>query len=270
MPSWPGMCRRYLGLRGIGDVDDRGAVRLGFAGLRIDRRGNVVGAAVMADIGDPALALVMDGRLVGAARLQIVGADEAHVGRFRRRADFLRLRHLQLQRAGEKPARYASRTQAVMFPPIRVLSRSTPAFAKDIIARRPADCTTLQRSRPETRCFEGGTMSPHHLRGMSRRRLLQFLAASPLASRRRPRRGACLVRSRAMGAAGSRQTDHRSEKGARRVRLRTRHEEERSAGAFRLHGDRRQRRCDLARQSRGFCANWRCGRGGWSMSARST
>ena len=59
-------------MRGIGDVDDRGAVRLGLAGQRIDRIGNVVGAAVMADIGDPAVALMMDGRLIGAARLQVV------------------------------------------------------------------------------------------------------------------------------------------------------------------------------------------------------
>jgi hypothetical protein len=59
-------------VRGIGDVDDRGPVRLGLAGQRIDRIGNLVGAAVMADIGDPAIALMMDGRLIGAARLQVV------------------------------------------------------------------------------------------------------------------------------------------------------------------------------------------------------
>src|SRR5262245_65933230 len=57
---------------GIGDVDDGGAVWFRFAGLRIDRRRNVVGAAVMAAIGDPAFALVMDGRLIAAARLQVV------------------------------------------------------------------------------------------------------------------------------------------------------------------------------------------------------
>ena len=79
-------------LRGIGDIDDGGAVGLGLAGLRIDRSRNVVGAAVMADIGDPAIALMMDGRLVGAARLQVAGSDQLHVGRFRRRADHLALR----------------------------------------------------------------------------------------------------------------------------------------------------------------------------------
>ena len=71
---------QIFGLRGIGDVDDRGAVRLGLAGLRIDRRRNIVAAAVMADIGDPAVALMMDGRLIGAARLQVAGSNQLHVG----------------------------------------------------------------------------------------------------------------------------------------------------------------------------------------------
>ena len=79
------------GMRGIGDVDDRGAVRLGVAGQRIDRIRNFVGAAVMADIGDPAVALMMDGRLIGAARLQIVAADQFHVGGLGRRPDHLAL-----------------------------------------------------------------------------------------------------------------------------------------------------------------------------------
>src|SRR3954466_10177102 len=79
-------------LRGIGDVDNRGAVRLRLAGLRIDRRRNVVGAAVMADIGDPAVALVVDGGLIGATRLQVAGPDQLHVGSFRRSADYLLLR----------------------------------------------------------------------------------------------------------------------------------------------------------------------------------
>ncbi len=76
-------------MRGIGDVDDRGPVRLGLPGQGIDGVGNFVGAAVMTDIGDPAVALMMDGRLIGAARLQIAVADELHVGGFGRRADFL-------------------------------------------------------------------------------------------------------------------------------------------------------------------------------------
>ena len=50
-----------------------------------------VGAAVMADIGDPAVALVMDGRLIGAAGLQVVVPDQLHVGGFGRRPDHLLL-----------------------------------------------------------------------------------------------------------------------------------------------------------------------------------
>src|SRR6185436_9078703 len=79
-------------LRGIGDIDDRRAVWLRLAGLRINRRRNIVAAAVMADIGDPAVALMMDGRLITAARLQVVGSNQLHVEGFGRRADHLLLR----------------------------------------------------------------------------------------------------------------------------------------------------------------------------------
>jgi len=79
-------------LLGIGDVDDRGSVGFGLAGQRIDRIGNVVGAAVMSDIGDVTIALVVDGRLIGAAPLQIVIADQFHVGGFGRSPDHLLLR----------------------------------------------------------------------------------------------------------------------------------------------------------------------------------
>ncbi|MEJ0068815.1 MAG: ABC transporter permease [Pseudomonadota bacterium] len=62
-----------------GHVDDRRAVESGWAGQRIDRLGHRVGAAVMADIGDPAAVLRMDQRLVGAARLQVAPAHQVHV-----------------------------------------------------------------------------------------------------------------------------------------------------------------------------------------------
>src|SRR6185437_1505011 len=78
-------------VRGVGDVDDRGAVRLGLPRDRIERARNLVGAAVMADIGDVAVALVMDGRLIGAARLQIAVTDQPHVLGFARCADLLLL-----------------------------------------------------------------------------------------------------------------------------------------------------------------------------------
>src|SRR5262249_49159900 len=76
---------------GIGDIDDRRAVGLGPARRGIDRRRYIVRSAVMADIGDPAIALMMDGRLIGTARLQVVPADQAHVRSLGWRSNFLLL-----------------------------------------------------------------------------------------------------------------------------------------------------------------------------------
>ena len=80
-----------FGVAGIGDVDDRGAIRLRLAGHRVERFRDVLGAAVMADIGDPTAALLVDGRLVSRARLQIAPAEQLHVRGFRRRTHFLLL-----------------------------------------------------------------------------------------------------------------------------------------------------------------------------------
>ncbi len=79
-------------LRRVGDVEDRGAVVLGLAGQRIDRLAHVGRAAMVADIGDVALALMEDRRLIGAAVLQVAIADQPHVLGFRRRTDLLLLR----------------------------------------------------------------------------------------------------------------------------------------------------------------------------------
>ncbi len=95
-------------------------------------------------------------------------------------------------------------------------------------------------------------MSPHHIRIASRRRFLQFLAASPLLARSALAEGLRPSDPVRLGAARSRQIDCRPHTGARRVRLRAGHEEERSTGAFRLHGDRRRRRSHAARQPRGL------------------
>src|SRR5205814_9013005 len=78
--------------RRMRDVEDRGAVRFGLPGDWIDGRGNGISAAVMSDIGDPAVALTMDSRLIGATRLQIIAADQPHVGGFGRSSDRLLLR----------------------------------------------------------------------------------------------------------------------------------------------------------------------------------
>ena len=88
----PGDVAQVLRTRRIGDVEDRGAVRFGLPGDWIDGSGNGISAAVMSDIGDPAVALTMDGRLIGATRLQIIAADQPHVGGFGRSSDRLLLR----------------------------------------------------------------------------------------------------------------------------------------------------------------------------------
>ena len=66
-------------MRRIGHIDERGAVELGLSRQRIYRLLVLRDSAVMADIGNPAVALMMDPRLIGAPPLQIVVADEAHI-----------------------------------------------------------------------------------------------------------------------------------------------------------------------------------------------
>ena len=83
--------REISGLRRIGDVHDRCAVEFTLAGQRVHRLRHVA-RAVMADIGDVALALLVNDRLIGAARLQIVEADEPHVFGLRRIGDVLGVR----------------------------------------------------------------------------------------------------------------------------------------------------------------------------------
>src|SRR5712692_10424913 len=65
-----GYVREILRPAWIGHVNERSAVLLLRASERIQRA-----AAVMPDLGDPAAALLVDHRLIGAAPLQVVGAD---------------------------------------------------------------------------------------------------------------------------------------------------------------------------------------------------
>jgi hypothetical protein len=84
--------RKISRLLRIGDVDDGRAVELGLPAQGIERLGHGFRAAMMPDIGDVAIALLVDDRLIGAACLQVAEADEPHVLGFWWIAD---LRHLR-------------------------------------------------------------------------------------------------------------------------------------------------------------------------------
>jgi hypothetical protein len=86
-----GNVREVFGLCRIGYIDDRGAIVFGLAGEPIDGLRHVGRSAVVPDVSDIAAALMVDGRLIGAARMQIAVAHEPHVLGFRRIADLGRL-----------------------------------------------------------------------------------------------------------------------------------------------------------------------------------
>jgi len=65
---------QIFGTLGIGHVHDGSAVGLHLAGLRVHRF-----AAVMADVSDPTVALLLDDGLIRAARLQVVVTHQVHV-----------------------------------------------------------------------------------------------------------------------------------------------------------------------------------------------
>src|SRR5262249_4326464 len=92
--------------------DDRSAVIFGLSGQSVDRLRHVGRSAVVTDIGDVSAALVVDGRLIRAAALQIAIADKPHIFRFRRIAELGRLRgsgERQDYPAGESSCDHPSR-----------------------------------------------------------------------------------------------------------------------------------------------------------------
>ena len=91
MALQPWNVREVFWLRRIGHVDDRGTVVFGLSGESVDRLRHLGRSAVMPDIGDVAAALMMDRRLIGAAAVQIIVADEPHIVGFRRISDLGRL-----------------------------------------------------------------------------------------------------------------------------------------------------------------------------------
>src|SRR5262249_46620093 len=77
--------REILRRARIRNVEYRRAVEIGCAREHIHWLGRLVRAAVVTDVQDPAAVLLANERLIGAARLQIVEAEQRHALRFRRR-----------------------------------------------------------------------------------------------------------------------------------------------------------------------------------------
>src|SRR4029077_6817755 len=127
-------------------------------------------------------ALMMDGRLIGAARLQVAISDQLHVGGFGRRADHLLLRlgaGDARKRKCEKNGEFDATAHAFHPSPLAnlrwLLSRYHSGAGRL--------CATLARTKFARGPFFGGrAMSTHHVMA-SRRRFLQFVAASPLFAR---------------------------------------------------------------------------------------
>src|SRR5262249_17394961 len=77
----------------IGHVNNRRSVEFRMASQRIYWFRNSVASAVVSNVGDSAIPLMVNGRLICRATLQIVKSHKAHVRGFRRITDFLRGRH---------------------------------------------------------------------------------------------------------------------------------------------------------------------------------
>ena len=69
--------REILRLFGIGNINDRGTVE-----FFLPRQGVHLFAAMMSDVGNPPVTLLVNRRLIRAARLQVVVADKIHVALF--------------------------------------------------------------------------------------------------------------------------------------------------------------------------------------------
>ena len=105
-PRRPGMCARYFGCLRIGHVDDRRAVEFRLARSAGSSASAPSVSAVMTDIGDVTVALLVDRSAGTRCGLQIVVADEPHVLGFRRIADLGRLRDARWRQdhpAGDRP-----------------------------------------------------------------------------------------------------------------------------------------------------------------------
>lgn len=76
--------RKVLRMMRVGHIEDGSAVCLLCTGKGLQGFGHGIGAAMVADLGDPAPELLVNDRLISAASLQVVIADQAHVLGLRR------------------------------------------------------------------------------------------------------------------------------------------------------------------------------------------
>ena len=93
---------------------------------------------MMSDIGNPAVALMMDGRLISAARLQVVSPDKFHIGGLGRSPDRLRL---GMSAGAERNQKYPERCRQFdvtghVFPPQAIETNLCWLIGNDIIAKR--------------------------------------------------------------------------------------------------------------------------------------
>src|SRR5262249_37641153 len=132
----------------VSHLDDRSAAEFRLPGEPIERLWHLRRAAMMADIGDVAIALMMNGWLIGAAPLEIIVADRAHVHRLGRRPDLLLARGCRDDRRKNhrpeesKDHSQASRNKGLAFRPKSVAPHTLSPHWK--CRRRPARADRLR------------------------------------------------------------------------------------------------------------------------------
>src|SRR5262245_3823467 len=107
---------------------------------------------MVADIGDVTVARAVNGRLVRAAPLQVVGADEAHVLGLGRIADLLRLRRSRRQRKDQRSGNRSSPDNALSHESFSSLAAFLPAVPawRLVVTIATADRLGQAVSRPRS------------------------------------------------------------------------------------------------------------------------
>ncbi len=128
-------------------VDDGGAVALGLRGERVG-----LSAAVVADVRDPAIPLLVDDRLIPGSGLQIVEADQLHVAHF---GPLLR-RHAHAERDADRAQSHRDHHGRQMRT-----SHVTVPFVRPMLARRSLSLRLFHRGNRD-QCQGSSRMAPPH------------------------------------------------------------------------------------------------------------